>query len=283
MILGLIGTGIRNSLAPALHTEEGRCHGLRIDYRLLDLDDIAGGARQLPAILDSVRREGFAGVNVTYPCKQSVMDLIDVISPGAEAIGAVNTVVLEEGRGAVGHNTDATGWSWGLRRALPRPDLTRVALLGAGGAGAACAHAVLELGAREVVIVDRVASRAEALAMRLNERMAGNRAHPGELATALRGATGLIHATPTGMASSPGMPLPESLLTPGMWVSEVVYRPLETTLVKAARARGCTVVDGGHMNVGQALGAFTLFTGLEPDAERMDAHFRKLVIGKEKP
>ena len=85
------------------------------------------------------------------------------------------------------------------------------------------------------------------------------------------------------MASSPGMPLPESLLTPGMWVSEVVYRPLETPLVKAARARGCTVIDGGHMNVGQALGAFKLFTGLEPDAERMDAHFRRLVIGKDQP
>ena len=280
MILGLIGAGIRDSLAPALHVEEGRCHGLRIDYRLLDLDDI-GGAQRLAEVLDDVRREGFAGVNVTYPCKQSVMSLIDVISPGAEAIGAVNTVVLDGGRGLVGHNTDATGWSWGLGRALPRPNLARVALMGAGGAGAACAHAVLELGAREVVIVDRVASRAQALAARLNERTAGNRAHPSELATALHGATGLIHATPTGMASSPGMPLPESLLTPGMWVSEVVYRPLETALVKAARARGCTVVDGGHMNVGQALGAFKLFTGLEPDAERMDAHFRRLVIGKE--
>lgn len=98
-----------------------------------------------------------------------------------------------------------------------------------------------------------------------------------ELASALEGGSGLIHATPTGMASFPGMPLPETLLHPSMWVSEIVYVPLETPLVKAARRIGCAIVDGGHMNVGQALGAFKLFTGLDADAARMDAHFRTLV------
>jgi len=90
-------------------------------------------------------------------------------------------------------------------------------------------------------------------------------------------ADGLIHATPTGMAKLPGMPFPEALLRPSLWVSEIVYVPLETPLLSAARRIGCRVADGGHMNVGQALGAFRLFTGLEPDAARMEAHFRRLV------
>ena len=93
----------------------------------------------------------------------------------------------------------------------------------------------------------------------------------------MKGATGLIHATPTGMLKMPGMPLPESLLRPTLWVSEVVYVPLQTELLKAARRIGCATVDGGHMNVGQAVRAFKLFTGRDADAARMEAHFRNLV------
>ena len=282
MLLGLIGAGIGRSLAPALHEEEARHHGLRVHYQLIDLEGARGPVPSLPDLVAALRVFGFRGVNVTHPFKQAILQLLDGLSHEAAAIGAVNTVVRDGDR-LVGYNTDATGWSWGFARSLPGAKLGRVALLGAGGAGAACAHAVLELGAREVVVVDRAPARAQALAARLNEHTPGNRAHAGELASALSGATGLIHATPTGMAGNPGMPLPESLLAPGMWVSEVVYRPLETPLVKAARARGCIVVDGGHMNVGQALGAFKLFTGLEPDAGRMEAHFRKLASEKEHP
>jgi shikimate dehydrogenase len=97
------------------------------------------------------------------------------------------------------------------------------------------------------------------------------------LRTALRGASGLIHATPTGMAKAPGLPLPPELLRRTMWVSDIVHVPLETALLKEARRIGCETADGGHMNVGQALRGFKLFTGREPDAARMDAHFRRLV------
>jgi shikimate dehydrogenase len=93
---------------------------------------------------------------------------------------------------------------------------------------------------------------------------------------AMRGASGLIQATPVGMTKHPGMPLPERLLRPSIWVSEIVYVPLETPLLQAARRIGCAVCDGGHMNVGQALGAFKLFTGLEADPFRMETHFRRL-------
>ena len=276
-LVGLIGAGIQRSLTPLLHEEEARHHGLRLHYQLIDLDSSGAGVTALPKLVDAARTMGFAGLNITYPCKQAVIPLLDELSEEARAMGAVNTVVIRERR-LIGHNTDGSGWSWGFRRALPQADLRRVVLLGAGGAGSAIAHAVLRLGAESLVVVDSDAGRSNVLAEALNAHYAGGRVEAGaEPASALRAATGLIHATPTGMDKLPGMPLPESLLRSDLWVSEIVYFPIETALLKAARARGCAVVDGGGMAVGQALGAFRLFTGREPDAQRMDAHFRRLI------
>jgi shikimate dehydrogenase len=277
LLVGLIGAGIQRSLSPALQEEEARHHGLRLHYQLIDLDVANAGIEAFPGLIAASRIMGFAGLNITYPCKQSVMALLDALSEEARAIGAVNTVVREGDR-LIGYNTDGSGWSWGFRRALPQADLSRVVLLGAGGAGSACADAVLRLGARELVIVDQERSRAAELAERLNRHLPGNRASAvHEMAIAINGASGLIHATPVGMAKHPGMPVSERLLKPSLWISEVVYVPLETPLLKAARRIGCQTADGGHMNVGQAVGAFKLFTGLDADPARMDAHFRRLV------
>jgi shikimate dehydrogenase len=267
LLLGLVGTGIQRSLAPALQEEEGRHHGLRIHYQLID-----AGIDALPTLIAAARLMGFAGLNITFPCKQAVMALLDELSEQARAIGAVNTIV-RDGERFIGHNTDGAGWSWGFQRVLPKADLSRVVLMGAGGAGSACADAVLRLGAEELLIYDRDATRARELAQRLGSRATASE----DVGAALRRASGLIHATPTGMAAFPGMPFPQELLRPSMWVSEVVYVPLETELLKAARRAGCAVVDGGHMNVGQAVRGFELFTGLKADAARMDAHFRSLV------
>jgi shikimate dehydrogenase len=277
LLLGLIGAGIQRSMSPALHEEEGRHHGLRVHYQLIDLDAARVGAEALPELMRAVRVIGFAGLNITFPCKQAVIPLLDSLSDEARAIGAVNTVVREGDR-LVGHNTDGSGWSWGFQRALPKADLGRVVLLGAGGAGSACADAVLRLGASQLMIFDRDSARAAALAMRLNQHLPGARASATtELSAALSRASGLIHATNTGMASTPGMPLDAALLRPSMWVSEIVYVPLETELLKAARRAGCATSDGGHMNVGQAIRGFKLFTGRDADAARMEACFRALV------
>jgi shikimate dehydrogenase len=281
LLLGLIGAGIQRSLSPALHEEEGARQGLRVHYQVIDIE--GAGEDVLPGLIRAARLIGFAGLNVTYPCKQSVLPLLDALSQEAKAIGAVNTVV-RDGERLVGHNTDGSGWAWGFRRALPRADLRRVVLLGAGGAGSACADAVLRLGAGELVVVDRERSRAEDLASRLSRFFAGkNIRADSDPEKALQGASGLIHATPTGMAGSPGMALPAALLRPPLWVSEVVYVPLETELLRAARRAGCEVMDGGHMTVGQAIGAFKLFTGLDADPGRMDAHFRRLVSASLQP
>jgi shikimate dehydrogenase len=280
LLAGLIGAGIQRSLTPAMQEAEGRAHGLRLHYQRIDLDRAGVGIEALPTLLTAARWMGFAGINITYPCKQAVIPLLDELADEARAMGAVNTVVFRNGR-AIGHNTDGSGWRWGFERTLPDADLSRVVLLGAGGAGSAIAHALLRMATVELRIVDADAARARALADELNRLYPGQRAGAdADVADALRGATGLVHATPTGMDKLPGLPLPEALLRPELWVAEIVYFPFETALLKAARALGCRTVDGGTMAVGQALGAFKLFTGLEADPERVGAHFRQLVVAQ---
>lgn len=279
LLVGLIGAGIQQSLSPAMHEEEARFHGMRLHYQRIDLDREGAGAAALPSLLAAARIMGFAGLNITYPCKQTVIPLLDELSDEARAIGAVNTVVCNDGK-LIGHNTDGSGWRWGFQRAMPNADLTRVLLLGAGGAGAAIAHAALRLGVRQLIVVDQERQRAADLVKKLVEKY-GPRAEANvAVASALRGASGLIHATPTGMNKMPGMPLAAELLRSDLWVAEVVYFPLETQLLKAARDHGCATLDGGGMAVGQAVGAFELFTGVAPDAARMEAHLRRLLAAK---
>jgi len=277
VLIGLIGAGIQKSLSPAMHEQEAREHGLRLHYQLIDLDRTEGaGAQDLPTLLHAARVMGYAGCNVTYPCKQAVLPLLDELSDEARAMGAVNTVVIRDGR-LIGHNTDGSGWARGFTRALPGADLSRVVLLGAGGAGAAIAHAALRLGVAELRIADPDPARLAQLVADVNALYGARAVAVSDLGVAMADATGLIHATPTGMDKLPGLPLDEALLRADLWVSEVVYFPLDTALLKAARAKGCRVSDGGGMAVGQAVGAFELFTGLVPDAARMEAHFRALV------
>ncbi len=276
-LVGLIGSGIQRSLTPAMHEEEARHHGLRLHYQLIDLDTTGASLDALPTLISAARTMGFAGLNITYPCKQAVIPLLDGLSEEARVMGAVNTVVNRGGK-LIGHNTDGSGWRWGFLRTLPSADLSSVVLLGAGGAGSAIAHAVLRLGAKQLTLVDSDAPRATALAANLNAHYgAGRVASSTDVAAALATATGLIHATPTGMDKLPGLPLPELLLRAELWVAEIVYFPLTTALLKAARARGCATIDGGTMAVGQAIGAFELFTGLKADPARVQAHFGRML------
>jgi shikimate dehydrogenase len=277
LLAGLIGTGIGASLTPALHEREGAEQGLRSVYRLMDLGRLGLGAEALGELLTAAERLGFAGLNITHPCKQAVIPLLDDLSEDARALGAVNTVVLRDGR-RVGHNTDWSGFAEGFRRGLPDARRERVVQIGAGGAGSAVAHAILTLGAARLTVFDTDPARAEALAGALCGRFGAGRAAAGtDLPGAMAAADGVVNCTPVGMAKYPGMPLPAALLRPAHWVAEIVYFPLETELLRTARALGCATLDGGGMAVFQAAGAFRLFTGLEPDAERMLRHFRGMV------
>ena len=281
LLVGLIGAGIQRSLTPAMQEAEAAAQGLRLHYQLIDLDADAStrgrGIEPLPGLIAAARTMGFAGLNITYPCKQAVIPLLDTLSDEARAMGAVNTVVFDGGR-ATGHNTDGSGWRWGFERTLPSADLSRVVLLGGGGAGSAIAHSLCRMGAAALTIVDSDGVRAQALADELGRQYPTTHSRgSSDAAESLQGASGVVHATPTGMDKLPGLPIDAALLQPSMWLSEIVYFPLETALLRAARERGLRTVDGGTMAVGQAVGAFELFTGRQADAARVDAHFRRLV------
>jgi shikimate dehydrogenase len=273
VLVGLIGSGIQASRTPALHEREAAEQGLRLVYRLIDLDVLGLGPEALPRLLEAAEWMGFAGLNITYPCKQAVVPLLDELSPDAAALGAVNTVVLRNGR-RIGHNTDCSGFAESFRRGLPDAPRGRVVQLGAGGAGAAVGQALLAEGVGRLAIADTEPGRAASLAGQLSARFgAGRAAAVADLAAEMAAADGLVNCTPVGMAKLPGTPLPVALLRPALWVAEIVYFPLETELLRAARALGCRTLDGGGMAVFQAAGAFRLFTGREPDPARMLAHF----------
>jgi shikimate dehydrogenase len=280
-LVGLIGAGIQASRTPAMHEREGAAQGLRYMYRLIDLEQLNVGAEALPRLIGEAEREGFAGLNITHPCKQSVIPLLTDLSDDARALGAVNTVVLRDGK-RTGHNTDWWGFAESFRRGLPGAALGSAVQLGAGGAGAAVAHAALTLGVEQLALFDLDAGRAQNLAAALAARFGEGRAVAGGVPTgsglerAMAKADGLIHATPTGMVKYPGLPLPVALLQPRHWVAEIVYFPLETELLRAARRVGCRTLDGGGMAVFQAVEAFRLFTDIAPDAQRMLRHFASM-------
>jgi shikimate dehydrogenase len=276
ILVGLIGAGIQASRSPRMHEREGEAQGFGYSYKLFDLDVLGFGVDALPALLHEAEERGFNGLNITYPCKQAVLAHLDELSPDAAAMGAVNTVVFGSGR-RIGHNTDWSGFAQGFERSLSDAARRRVVLLGAGGAGAAVAHALLTLGTAQLVIVDVARERAETLAAALSARFGAGRALAGEDAvSAVRDADGVVNATPVGMEKLPGMPLSAELLSPRLWVADIVYFPLETELLREARARGCRTMDGGDMAVFQAADAFRLFSGRDANTERMLQHFRSM-------
>ncbi len=274
--VGLIGSDIQMSKSPALHEVEGRHQGFDYRYELLDLSERGLPAAALPDLIDELERRGFAGANITHPCKQSVLPHLTALSEDAEMLGAVNTVVFRDGR-RIGHNTDWYGFYKNFERGLPGVAKTEAVLLGAGGAGVAVAHAAIKLGIGQLSIFDQDSHRSELLASQLNARFNRSCAQAvTDVEEAFRTADGLIHATPTGMISHPGIPIEPQWLQQHQWVSDIVYMPLETPLLALARSKGCQTLPGGGMTVFQAAAAFELFTGAEPDAERMSRHFDEL-------
>jgi shikimate dehydrogenase len=217
-----------------------------------------------------VRRLGFAGVNVTFPYKEAVIDLLDGLSPGAASIGAVNTVVVRDHR-LIGHNTDTTGFARAVTRLVTDSGHGAVAVIGAGGVGKAIGFALAGLGVSDLRIFDTDRAKAEHLVALL-------RGHQGiriadSIDDALRGAVGVVNGTPVGMLPSRATPVPEALLHRGLWVADAVYSPLWTPLLTAAKAKGAEVMTGRDLAIYQAADAFELFTGLKPSTVAMGNAF----------
>ena len=272
-LVGLIGRGIQASKSPTLHESEAAAQGLRLIYELMDLDE--RGGELLSDLLNEAERRGFAGLNITYPCKQAVIPLLHELSEEAKAVGAVNTVHFSAGR-RIGYNTDASGFEESFRHGLRGASLTRVVQIGAGGAGAATAFALLRLGVRQLSIVDTDFDRARSLAGSLARHFENpdvSAVRDLDLAEVLASAAGVVNSTPVGMEKHPGSAVPAGLLRADLWVADIVYFPIETQLLRAARSAGCRTLNGSGMVVYQAARAFEIFTGRAADSARMRQHF----------
>lgn len=269
VLLGLIGAGIQASRAPELHEAAGAAAGRPVFYHLIDAQILGFDAADLPRVLDAVRWAGFVGVNVTHPFKEAVLPLLDEVDPTAARIGAVNTVTCRDRR-LCGHNTDMAGFVLAWRETFERPPGT-VVLLGAGGAGRAIGHGLVELGARRLVVHDVVAGRAEALAQALCAHLPAEACASDALAAAVASVDGIINASPVGMHGYPGTPLPIGWLRAGTWLADAVYTPIETPLVVAARKAGLAVMTGDGLCVHQAAAAFRLFLDQAPGIGLMRA------------
>lgn len=267
MLVGLIGRNIMSSLAPALHDDAFAAAGLVGHYHLMDAEVLAG--RTLEQLLAAARTAGFAGVNVTFPFKEAVIPLLEALSPEAAEIGAVNTVVLGPDGRATGHNTDRVGFREAFREQLGEARVRgkAVLLLGAGGAGRAAAFALRDLGAGEIRIHDQDDARARALCGDVGASAVASRDTDG--------VAGLVNATPVGMKGIPGVPIDPGIVQPGQFVADVIYTPLETEFLAAARARGAHGMGGAGMCVHQAAEAFRLFSGLQADRARMQRTFEE--------
>lgn len=267
--VGIIGYPVGHSLSPKMHTAAFRALGLNWEYSLLPV-----APEEMQDAIEMIRREVWRGLNVTVPHKQAVILLLDFITPQAEIIGAVNSIVNQNGR-LVGYNTDWIGFLEALREAGFDPANRRAVVLGAGGAARAVVYALLEQG-ETVTIANRNQRKAEALALEFATQFDREIAvlsldDSAGLQSAINNAELLVNCTSVGMSPYPnGDPLPpEIVLPPHLTVYDLVYNPRETQLLKRTRAAGATGIDGLGMLVHQGAEAFRLWTGLDAPIEVM--------------
>lgn len=270
---GLIGRAIQASRSPWLHEQEARAQKLELTYELFDFTALGLDDAQLGPMLRRLAVDGFSGVNITYPFKQSVIANLDELADCATSVGAVNTVAMRSGR-LIGYNTDKTGFGESLAEGLPGASLAQVLQLGAGGAGAAVANALLSLGTTRLLISDVDDTRARSLADRLCGTYGAARAAVCRVEDLESSeVTGIVNTTPMGMAAHPEPAIDPDFISSSHWVADIVYFPLETALLKVARGKGCRTLDGSGMVVGQAARAFEIFTGRSADKARMKQSF----------
>jgi shikimate dehydrogenase len=273
VLTGLAGRGIMSSRSPWLHEREAEALGVRLTYDLFDFDVLGWTDARLEYLLAEAQDKGFAGLNITFPFKQAVVEHLDELSDGARRIGAVNTVSFAGGK-RTGYNTDVTGFAESFVRGLPDAELGCALQIGAGGAGSATAQALLESGVGKILLFDTDAVRVNDLALKLKSDFGNDRAHvANDICVAAKAADGIVNATPIGMTKLPGLPIPAACIEPRHWVADIVYFPLETELLVQAKQRGCKTLNGGGMAINQAAEAFEIFTGLIADRSRMERSF----------
>ena len=257
-LAGVFGHPVTHSRSPRLHGFWLQRYGIDGAYIPLGVAPVGFGAA-VRALVDL----GFRGANVTIPHKLAAFEICDAVAPFARRAGAVNTLIFRDGR-IEGSNTDGFGFLESIREAAPgwRADAGPAVLLGAGGAARAIAAALLDAGAPRVTLVNRTATKAEALARDL-----GGPIHVADRPP-LEDAALLVNTTSLGMQGQPGLEVDLAPLPASAVVADIVYVPLETRLLAAARARGLVAVDGLGMLLHQARPGFEAWFGVAPQVDR---------------
>jgi shikimate dehydrogenase len=261
--LGLIGDNIARSQSPMLHELAGRLTGISVAYERLVPRDLG---QDFEAVFARAKAAGYRGLNITYPYKERVVNLVHIPDGRVAALGAVNTVVFAEG-GPEGHNTDWSGFMAGYRRTFGDRAPGPVCMVGAGGVGKAVAYGLVALGLTDLRLVERDLPKAEALAASLRAAGPGLTVTvTGHTADGAKGASGLINCTPVGMVGYDGTPLPRDLMTGAEWGFDAVYTPVDTQFLRDAEAEGLKIMSGWELYFYQGLHAYEIFHG-RPIAE----------------
>ncbi len=281
MKAALIGEKTSGSLTPKLHEREAKAQGFAYSYSRIDPCETHPDLQSVSDCLEWAEAHGLTGVNITYPFKNDAVAYVDELSPIAEKLASVNTVVLRDGR-RIGHNTDYGGFSKALGEALQNQRKTTCVLFGAGGAASAVGLAALDAGVQKLTVIDPQQDRAQKLSDRLSALRPGCTIAPSRLYSddILVKANGVVNATPLGMGSDQRKAFDPAKLTLGTWVADIVYFPLETPLLQAAKSCGLPVMSGRGMALHQAAEAFQLITGRQANVARMSAHLSVLLEEK---
>ena len=262
---------------PVSHSRSPRLHGFWLDQLSIDgaYVPLAVHPDDLSDVIKALPKMGFAGVNLTVPHKEAVLPLLDIIDPAAKRIGAVNTLVFDDQGHIHGRNTDAFGFLENLRQGAPdwNPNSGPALVLGAGGAARAVIVALQDAGVSEIFVANRSPERTEALIHDIPgpKPISWDKRHG-----ALNGAELLVNTTILGQTGQPSLDLDLTQLSPSAVVTDIVYAPLETDLLKAARQRGNAVVDGLGMLLWQAVPGFEAWFGTRPS---VTPQLRTFVLG----
>ena len=283
VLIGLIGANIMGSLSPALFADAFAAAGIDGFYHLMDVDRLRG--RRLVQMLDALKVAGFAGTNITYPFKQDIIPLLDAVDPEAAQTGAVNTVAIAPDGRTTGYNFDRRGWRRSFEETFGRDSAqgATVVLVGAGGAGRAVAFALMDLGVAVLILHDQDSARAKALMADVAKHYGASCCRiTSDLERDIGAAAGVVNATQVGMRGFPGNPVPTAALKTTHWAADVIYTPIQTAFLEAAAAKGARTLNGGGMCVHQAVEAFRLFTGIEPDVARLHRAFASARAARDK-
>jgi shikimate dehydrogenase len=271
-ICGIIGRPLGHTLSPIMHNAAFKELGLDYVYLTFEIHE-----EELGKTLNILKEKNFRGLSVTHPFKIKVMEYLDVMDEMAEEIGAVNTIVNNEGK-LVGYNTD----SFGALEAMIRNHVDiekggkKILILGAGGAARALTVPLVKMG-NEVIIVNRTHQRGEELAMMLKKLGEAEAKKMDEIGNVVDDVEILINCTPVGMKGGPeSSPLPTQLIRNDIIVFDMVYSPKDTPLLLAAKEVGAKVIYGYEMFIHQGAKAFELWTGENAPVEVM----RKIVLGE---